>query len=87
MQVVDVYLESVDTGRNRRRWYRLTAEADLFGGRVVRRWGRIGSRGRRMEQACHTYAEAVREVERVLRVRCRHGYAERPIPRNGKERS
>lgn len=31
-----VYLTSIDEARNRRRWYRASAEVTLFGGLVVR---------------------------------------------------
>ncbi|MCB2181256.1 MAG: WGR domain-containing protein [Desulfobulbaceae bacterium] len=69
-----VYLESIDPKCNRARWYRLTATITLFGGAVTREWGRIGQKGR-----CHTlqvgsFTEAKRLVQRILRVRERHGY-------------
>jgi predicted DNA-binding WGR domain protein len=69
-----IYLESIDEEQNRRRWYRLSAEVDLFGGVVVCEWGRIGRRGRRLEKACATYREARKEIRRILRIRERHGY-------------
>lgn len=68
------YLESVDPDCNRQRWYRLCADWTLFGGRIVSEWGRIGRKGGRRVKECSTYREAMREVNRILRLRERHGY-------------
>lgn len=76
-----IYLVSIDETRNRHRWYRVTAEVSLFGGLVIREWGRLGQKGRRLERPCASYADAVAEVRRVLRLRERHGYLPAVDPR------
>lgn len=42
-----IELRSVDAARNMRSFYQLATERDLFGGvRVVKTWGRVGTKGR-----------------------------------------
>ncbi|MCA1409283.1 WGR domain-containing protein [Ensifer sp. IC3342] len=42
-----LYVQRIDTTRNMARFYAMSIEPDLFGGSaLVRRWGRIGTRGR-----------------------------------------
>jgi predicted DNA-binding WGR domain protein len=49
-----VHLIRIDPARNMRRFYRLDAQPDLFGGFVVvREWGRIGARAGRMVGEWH----------------------------------
>ena len=44
-----LHLQRVDPARNMRRFYSLTIQRDLFGGAsLVRIWGRIGTRGRKL---------------------------------------
>lgn len=57
------------------RFYALEIEADLFGHALaVRRWGRIGTMGRRQSLPCPSRDIAVAEVERLLAAKLRRGY-------------
>ncbi|WP_026031296.1 WGR domain-containing protein, partial [Sinorhizobium meliloti] len=41
-----LYAQRIDTTKNMARFYAMSIEPDLFGGSaLVRRWGRIGTRG------------------------------------------
>ena len=41
-----LYVQRIDTTKNMARFYAMSIEPDLFGGSaLVRRWGRIGTRG------------------------------------------
>lgn len=68
-------LTRLDPGANMRRFYRVEASADLFGGVLVtREWGRIGTRGRRLSHWCATRAEAENVTDTLLRAKRRRGY-------------
>lgn len=71
-----MYLESIDPGKNRRRFYSLDTATSLFGAIVlIRRWGRIGSR--RPQERRSEYREIeplLRDIRRMLRRRHLHGY-------------
>ncbi len=71
-------LVRIDPARNMARYYGLTVEASLFGDHaVVRRWGRIGTRGRFLIEL-HESAEAARRRFEALAAAKRHrGY--RPV--------
>ncbi|MDW9830309.1 WGR domain-containing protein [Sinorhizobium meliloti] len=46
-QPVCSYVQRIDTTRNMARFYAMSIDPDLFGGSsLVRRWGRIGTRGK-----------------------------------------
>ena len=69
-------LMRLDPGLNMRRFYRIEASADLFGGlQVIRHWGRIGTRGQSLTRWCETEAEAQHFTETMLRAKRRRGYA------------
>ena len=71
-----IYLTSVDPLRNRFRWYTVALQPTLFGGIDVVTWrGRIGQQGGVIKcyQADSTQT-AHRIAERLLRLRCKHGY-------------
>ena len=60
-----VHLARIDHTRNLCRFYRLDVQPDLFGGfAVVKEWGRIGARGRMVDEWHMTEAEAVAVLER-----------------------
>jgi len=69
-----IYFESIDPGRNRRRWYRIDADVTLFGGVVRREWGRVGQKGRRIEHELKSYQEAIFQIKRIMQTRKKHGY-------------
>ncbi|MFD1798108.1 WGR domain-containing protein [Paracoccus aurantiacus] len=65
----------IDWTENMRRFYRIEASADLFGGvLLIREWGRIGSRGQRLSQWCANPAEAEIATAALLRAKLRRGY-------------
>jgi predicted DNA-binding WGR domain protein len=52
-----LHLRRIDDARNVRRFYQLDVQPDLFGGALlVKEWGRIGSRGRIVDES---YREAL----------------------------
>ena len=66
--------ELIDPPRNRYRWYELARPNECV---VVRRWGRIGRRGRCKVDVCPSRVHADRLVRCLVRRRERHGY--RPV--------
>ena len=70
-----VRLESVDPAHNRARFYELAWQPTLWGNAaLVRRWGRIGTRGR---ERVFLYADdpgAEDALRRWASLRLRHGY-------------
>ena len=69
-------LRRVDPGHGMARFYALMIERDLFGTiRLVRHWGRIGSRqGRELAQEFATETEAAAALERLAAAKRRRGY-------------
>ena len=66
-------LRRVDPDTNVARFYALMIEHDLFGRVVlVRRWGRIGTRGR--ERTDEHASEAEAALEKLAAVKRRRGY-------------
>ena len=62
--------------KNRYRFYEITLQYGLFHEYyLIRRWGRIGTRGRKIEMAFDTLEEVKEEVERLLQIRKKHGYS------------
>lgn len=78
VQPYRLYIERRDPARNMARFYALSIEATLFGEtRLVRRWGRIGTRGRMVQHSFDKEDEAVELFLDVLRVKRRRGYQPR----------
>ena len=70
-----VQLARIDLARNMRRFYRLDMQPDLFGGfAVVKEWGRIGARGRTMDEWHMIEAEALAALQRQAERKRRRGY-------------
>ena len=70
-------LYRIDESRNKRRFYRLDVQPDLFGHWLfVREWGRIGRRGQSRIMSFASGEEARAACERQHRARMRRGYAE-----------
>ena len=70
-----LYLERREPRRNIARFYALDIEEDLFGQTLaIRRWGRIGTTGRRREQVCADIAEALSNLREKERQKRRRGY-------------
>jgi predicted DNA-binding WGR domain protein len=73
-----VHPTRIDPVRNMRRFYRLDVQPHLFGGfAVVKEWGRIGARGRRMDELHATKALAAAAMQRQADRKRRRGY--RPL--------
>lgn len=65
-----IELYACDPGRNLRRFYRISAERDLFGDLIVTfNYGRIGTRGQTKTHMVPNAAEAVRLVRACLKRR------------------
>jgi predicted DNA-binding WGR domain protein len=70
-----VHLSRIDPARNMCRFYWIDVQPDLFGGfAVVKEWGRIGARGRMMDEWHMTEAEAHFALQRQAERKRRRGY-------------
>lgn len=70
-----LHLESRQPDLNRLRFYRVEVGCDLFGTWcLIRRWGRIGSRGQACRQSFTTEAEARTAADRLARRKAGRGY-------------
>jgi predicted DNA-binding WGR domain protein len=70
-----VHLARIDPARNMCRFYRLDVQPDLFGGfTVVKEWGRIGARGRMMDEWHMTEGQALAALQRQAERKRRRGY-------------
>ena len=70
-----VFLRRVDPDLRMARFYNLLIERDLFGDvRLVRAWGRIGTRGDELAQVFATEAEAEAALATLARRKRRRGY-------------
>lgn len=68
-------LSRIDPARNMARFYALSLEPSLFGDvAVVRRWGRIGTRGRQAIALHADVSSAQAALERLARAKRRRGY-------------
>ncbi|GEM_PF-3979164 len=71
-----IYLRFENTSPPHRKFYEVEVELSLFyPKRLVRRWGRIGSRRpRSIRMVMSDPGELTRQVEVISRLRKRHGY-------------
>jgi predicted DNA-binding WGR domain protein len=68
-------LQRIDPEQGVRRFYSLLIERDLFGTiRLVRNWGRIGTNGQELVEACASELEAGQALEVIARAKRRRGY-------------
>ena len=73
--IEQTYLECIKPERNKRAFYRLLIGYDLFGLKVVRSWGRIGTKERpRRNERVNDLDEAHKIANKVLKTRFSHGY-------------
>jgi len=68
-------LEQRQPALNRQRFYAVAVEQDLFGQwLLLRRWGRIGTRGRGLVESFTAEPEAEQAALDLIRVKTRRGY-------------
>ncbi len=68
-------LRRVDPDQGVARFYMLAIEQDLFGTiRLIRTWGRIGTRGRELADEFATEEQAAEALEALAAVKRRRGY-------------
>jgi predicted DNA-binding WGR domain protein len=68
-------LYRIDPARNMRRFYHLTIETDLLGDTVlIRRWGRIGTDGKRRVDLCFDSSKANMRVAEPVRLKQRRSH-------------
>lgn len=78
VQPYHLYIERIDPSKNMARYYALSIEPNLFGETsLVRRWGRIGSRGQQKIHVFDSEAKAVDLLLTLLRRKRSRGY--RPL--------
>jgi predicted DNA-binding WGR domain protein len=76
IQPYNLYIERTDSTRNMARFYAISIEQNLFGEPcLMRRWGRIGTRGQTMSHHFETEQEAVDLFFELLRQKKRRGYS------------
>ncbi len=82
-QQYQLYIERQDPGRNMARFYAMSIEQTLFGQAcLIRRWGRIGTRGRTVQHSFDHERQAVGLFLQLLRSKKVRGYRPRPPARN-----
>lgn len=70
-----LYCQRIDPARNMARYYTLAIQPTLFGeAAVVRRWGRIGSRGGEKSEVFATEREAAVHFLTIARLKRLKGY-------------
>ncbi len=73
---MDYYLTNIDPSQNRYRFYHITIQLGFFENFcLIRRWGRVGSEGRRLSKSFETINELNKEMQRLLKMRERRGYS------------
>ena len=71
-----LHLRRIDPEQNMRRYYRMAIQRDLFGqARLVREWGRIGTRGQMMVETHPDEGLAINALMKLARLKQRKGYA------------
>ncbi|MBV5330136.1 MAG: WGR domain-containing protein [Chlorobium sp.] len=75
MSYLDIKMECVNPERNRKAFYRLIAMQDLFGFKLMRHWGRIGTKGQPGQSERFADQEGMAKgLRRIVRTRLAHGY-------------
>jgi predicted DNA-binding WGR domain protein len=70
-------LHRIDPEQGIRRFYSLMIERDLFGTvRLVRNWGRIGTKGQELVEIHADEIEAGEALEAIARAKRRRGYGD-----------
>jgi predicted DNA-binding WGR domain protein len=72
-----VFLRRIDDAHNMQRFYLFDVQPDLFGGvLLVKQWGRIGTRGRLVDESYDSEALAADAMRKQAERKRRRGYAE-----------
>lgn len=89
MQILKLaYLECIIPSMNRRAFYLIQAEVDLYGFMLIRKWGRIGTKGRRpLKVRFENKEDLLAEFARVLKVRFSRKYILRKQIKGGEGRA
>jgi predicted DNA-binding WGR domain protein len=83
--VSTLVLHRVDAARNMARFYAMSIEPTLFGGRsLVRNWGRMGTQGRYKIELFEDEAAAESAMARLARIKSARGYLEVPDRRRAR---
>ena len=70
-----VTLRRIDPAHNMARFYTMDVQPDLFGGvLLMKQWGRIGARGRIVNESHPTEALALAALQRQADQKLRRGY-------------
>ena len=70
-----LYLECVIPERNRNAYYKIISGQDLFGFKLIRCWGRIGTQVKiRSQKRFADHEEMNKDCQRILRIRMAHGH-------------
>lgn len=76
---MNIYLEKKNPAENMYRFYSITVTPTLFGDwALVRGWGRIGSRGSKMEEWFETKLDAIELAIKINSQKKRRGYQTNP---------
>ena len=76
--IEQIYMECVKPERNKYAYYRLVAGHDLFGFKLIRSWGRLGTKESPRHQERYIGLEDMqRNIQRIVRTRKLHGYIAR----------
>ena len=70
-----IYLECVIPERNRNAYYKIISGQDLFGFKLIRCWGRIGTQEKiRLQKRFADHEKMNKDYQRILSIRLAHGY-------------
>jgi len=73
---MDVHLRCIDPARNKRRFYRMSVQRNLFGEWVLmREWGRIGRAGQLRSEQFGQAAFAMEKLTALIGQKTRRGYS------------
>lgn len=75
-----LYVQRIDTTKNMARFYAMSIEPDIFGGSaLVRRWGRIGTRGQERIDSFTDDLQAISHFAFLARQKRARGYMPQPL--------
>ena len=70
-----ILMTRIDKDRNMKRFYALELQPDMLGyWHCTRRWGRIGSKGKRLDAVFSSQTKAAQEIDKWYLEKRRRGY-------------